>query len=159
MADSASGKLRWWVTTVFHDSRVGRRPPFPAETTRMAARLVPRRPAAAVASSLGSPSVLGIPEAACSTTLGTDATTTDALCSLRASLPASRCACPKPGPLDPLSHQRQVRSSPKAPYHRRVSPFSDRLAPPGSRRAATAAWLCHQDISFRRTFTALPSNR
>lgn len=50
MADSPSGGLRWWVATVSHNSRVSRRPAVAGETTRMAARLAPRQPAAVITS-------------------------------------------------------------------------------------------------------------
>lgn len=100
-----------------------------------------------------------LPWVACSATVGTDATTTDALVSPEAPLPASRCARPVPGPVRDLTHQRQKGNGPKAPCRRQVPSLPGGLALACSHRAATVPRLCHRETSFRRSVTALPSNR
>jgi hypothetical protein len=127
----------------------------------MAARLEPRRPAVAKTSATKATQCPGhAPKAAYSTTCGRDATTTDALFSLRSPLPASRCARPKPGTSCIPPHQMTGTRRPQAPCHRQVPTRVGRAcALPTHARAATVSRLCHLEHGFQQVFATQPSSR
>jgi hypothetical protein len=134
--------------------------PFPASAARMAARLVPRRPAAVETSSVSVAQCPGpAPERLVRPPLGRMS---------RRQTPLSHFErrFRHPGAL----HRSQERPAPCLTNVRNetpqgaLPPTSPVARPIGLRpqphgRAATAPRLCHRGNSFRQTFTVLPSNR